>query len=199
MSNISLLWHRNSFDIWQTCFNWWWHAFSWTISLIERLLVAAESRIRWTDRLCRVAVWTLHYIIWQEQSIQFSNILLSSRDELTKLVLWRVDLAEMEIEWFVWFGPFDHWLTLYTMLFWSAADSLQLGKLCWYWHTLPYTRVVDNTALFVHQATCALSLKCCLYFAGIGGNSGHIHVLIKTWLVKWVVFSLELIIVTYQL
>lgn len=123
---------------------------------------------------------TLYYIIWQEQSIQFSNILLSSRDELTKPVLWRVDLAEMEIEWFcvVWaVWPLAY--SVYTMLLWSAADSLQLGKLCWYWHTLLYTRVVDNTALSVHQATFALSLKCCLYFAGVGGNSGYIHVLLR--------------------
>lgn len=74
MSNISLLWHGNSFDIWQTCFNWWWHAFSWTISLIERLLVAAESRIRRTGRLCRVAVWTLAYIVLHNMTRAINSV-----------------------------------------------------------------------------------------------------------------------------
>lgn len=131
---------------------------------IERLLVAPE-RIRWII----YADWlfehwlTLHYIIWQEESIQFSSIFLSSGVSRANSVL-------LLSCWSCWNG---YWMVLCGLgclttslqcTQWSASDSLHLGKLC--------------SKRLQYSAVCAPgSWKLCI--VGVGGNSINIHELLR--------------------
>lgn len=74
---------------------------------------------------------TLYYIIWREESIQFSIILLFSRVSRMSSQMGSINcfvlliLLKWKLNGFV-FGLFDHRPTKYGMLFWFTADSPHL-------------------------------------------------------------------------